>query len=187
MMTLGRTPWLAFVLAALSPGCAGTGSSSLLSPPATVSSLKTNLSHMEYENRQLKSQLSRLDADNREIENELVQEKSANGELSARLDDARTLLSQRGLNGDNGLDLGTGAGKMLPAGQSNKKRRKPPFAQIPGRIDPVPADEDGDQTSSDPKSRDGLGAQSRNGGGGGGTLQWFPVADGSNDLVSPRR
>jgi len=181
MMTLGRTTWLAFVLAALSPGCAGTGSSSLLSPPATVSSLKTNLSHMEYENRQLKSQLSKLDADNREIENELVQEKSANGELSARLDDARTLLSQRGLNGDNGLDSGTG--KMLPAGQSNKKRRKPPFAQIPGRIDPVPADEDGDQTSSDTKSRDSLGTQSRNGG----TLQWFPVADGSSDPVAPRR
>jgi hypothetical protein len=185
MKTLGRTPWLAFVLvlAALSPGCAGTGSSSLLSPPATVSSLKTNLSHMEYENRQLKSQLAKLDADSREIENELVQEKSANGELSARLDDARTLLSQRGLNADNGVDLG--AGKMLPAGQSNKKRRKPPFAQIPGRIDPVPSDDDGDQTRPDPKSRDSFGSQSHNDDGG--KLQWFPVADGSSDPVPPRR
>lgn len=175
---------LALAVAMLASGCAGTGSNSnsLLSGPATVGSLKTTLSNMEYENRQLKSEVAKLDANNRDIENELLQEKSANGELSARLDDARTLLSQRGLGDGAGLDSGTT--RTRPAGQSNKTPRKPPFAKIPGRIEPVPADEDESSSGSGKRTGDDLGTSSFHAG----SLQWFPIADGKSEPPpAPRR
>jgi hypothetical protein len=185
-MTLGRPirSWIAFPLAVLAAGCAGTGSNSsgLLSRPAMVSSLKTSLSNMEYENRQLKNQVARLDADNREIENELLQEKSANGELSARLDDARSLLSQRGLGEAESLELGTA--RTHPAGQSNKKPRTPPFARIPGRIDPVTPDDNEPSSSSSVRPGEDLGTSSFHAG----PIQWYPIADGSKEPpASPRR
>lgn len=185
-MTLGRPirSWIAFPLAVLASGCAGTGSNSsgLLSRPAMVSSLKTSLSNMEYENRQLKNQVAKLDADNREIENELLQEKSANGDLSARLDDARSLLSQRGLGDAESLELGTA--RTHPAGQSSKKPRKPPFARIPGRIDPVTPDENESSSSSSVRPGEDLGTSSFHAG----PLQWYPIADGSKEPpAAPRR
>jgi hypothetical protein len=161
-------------------GGSGTGSGSLFAPSASVNSLKTSLSHLEYENRQLKNNIAKLDSENREIESELVQEKAANGDLSARLDDARNLLSQRGTEANN---LDPPPSRTLPAGQSSKKRRKPPFAQIPGRIDPIPEDTMGDQSSNAAPAGDAVASSSPSGR----AYPWFPVAEVSGDPAPPRR
>ena len=155
-MTIGRRLLFLVSLACAVPGCAGSGSGSFLSPSASVGSLKTSLSHMEYENQQLRSQVAKLETDNRQIENRLVQEESANGELSARLDDARTLLSDRGIDSGNGVAGSNNSQRTIPAGQSTRKKRKPPFAQIPDRIDSAPGDD-----NKEPPASDDLGPQSR--------------------------
>src|SRR4051794_28361793 len=85
-------------------GCAQPGP--LLSQRTTVGSLKASLSHLEYENRQLRGEVAALKDENREIENRLVQEEAHNGDISARLDDARTLLGNRGPAGNDALDPG---------------------------------------------------------------------------------
>ena len=92
--------------------------------------------------------MAQLKTENRTIEDQLVQEETDNGELTARLDDARHQLSQRGVDFDaqsssttsRDLDGGPDAKITIPAGQSNRKRRKPPFTQIPGRNRDHPAD-----------------------------------------------
>ena len=186
-MSSARPAWLVAGLIAALSGCAQSGS--ILSQRSTVGSLKTGLSHLEYENQQLKKEVAVLKDDNRQIENRLVQEESANGDLAARLDDARTLLTQRGLGGDAGssaLDLGP-VRKTLPAGQSNKKRRRAPFAQIPGRIDVLPPTDDDPSTPGwsksptpgfiEPGSTSGLDRP---------TI-WLPVARGATESPRSRR
>jgi hypothetical protein len=120
------------VVTGLLSGCAQPGS--LLAPRTTVGSLKTSLSHLEYENEQLHREVAQLKSENRAIEDRLVQEEAVNGDLAARLDDARNLLSQQGLDPGGELD----GRRMRPAGRSNRGRRKPPFARIPARIDTDP-------------------------------------------------
>lgn len=168
-------------------GCAETGGS-FLSQRTGVGSLKTSLSQLEFENQQLKKQVATLKDENRQIENRLVQEEAATGDLQARLDDAKSLLGQRGLDGDESLTAGSGR-KTLPAGQSSRKRRKTPFAQIPGRIDVLPpTDEDTDGNAagwSQPSAsrRDDVGPL--------GSLErsplWLPVARGATDPGQTRR
>jgi hypothetical protein len=179
-----RTATVPFLLAAVA-GCAQSGP--LLSHQAALGTLKASVSHLEYENQQLRRQVTDLKAENRQIEDRLVQEESVNGELSARLDDARNLLSRRGLGTGDGLDADpTTPGRALPAGRSNRKPRKPPFAQIPGRIDEVPpADDEGTDTRSfEPRSswRADPGAQSsRND-----PNLWLPIARENRGSDSPR-
>ena len=149
-MWFGRVHLRRFIIIAClaSSGCAQSGNS-FLARRTTVGSLKTGLSHLEFENNQLKSKVAELKSINRDAEDRLVQEESANGELKARLDNARTLLSQRGQ-----LDGGTAtvsnssidpvpaeSPKTLRAGRSSKPKRKPPFARIGGIIEPLPDDE----------------------------------------------
>ena len=119
--------------------------------------LKTSLSHLEYENEQLKTKTAKLEKESRTLENRLVQEQIDNGDLTARLDDARNLLRDRGLETDvkhgsrrrgdgaesfaqddapRGTDLSTDRPGNTPA------RRKPPFAQISGQVDDVPPVQD---------------------------------------------
>jgi len=170
-------------------GCAQSGS--LLSQRTTVGSLKASLSHLDYENQQLRREVASLKNENREFENRLVQEEAINGDLSARLDDARSVLAQRGLDGGSSSNLDSldpVPRKTLPTGQSNRKRRKPPFAQIPGRIDVLPPSSD-DSTSSpgwgksadpahdDPGPTSGLDRSSL----------WLPVARGATEPPNPRR
>ena len=62
--------------------------------------LKTSLSHLEYENEQLKKSTAKLQRENRSMEDRLVQEQMENGDLTARLDDARNLLRDRGVDAD---------------------------------------------------------------------------------------
>jgi hypothetical protein len=191
-MTRARTLWvLPCVLAAMA-GCAGSGS--LLSPQTTVGSLKASVSHLEYENQQLRRQVATVEKENRQVENRLVQEEALTGELHARLDDARTLIGHR----DSGAaasatDVDPGPeppAKTLPAGRTTRKGRKPPFAQIPGRIDTVPpaTDDDGDPPRDETPTtssrwRVDPGPQSRNDD----MTVWLPVARGATDATPPRR
>lgn len=181
----------AYVLVATAAGCAQ--SSPLLSRGTTVGTLKTSVSHLQFENDQLRRKVASLESDNRQIEQRLVQEETANGELTARLDDARALLGQRGLGqADEGVSEPGSAAirRMLPTGQSSRKRRKPPFAKIPGQLDALaPAEESdsaapwGSRKSGRRGEAGGLGDQSRLDG----FSSWLPVAHDITDSSSTRR
>lgn len=132
----------------LLPGCSGR--TSFLSGGPTVGQLKTSVAHLEYENAQMKRDVAKLRRENRQMEDQLVQREQDNGELHARLDDARNLIRQRGLDGDQATasraegpresSEGSEGMRTIPAGQSTRKRRKPPVARIPGQITPAAPD-----------------------------------------------
>ncbi len=146
-----RLAALAFGLC-LMAGCSG-GRSILVGGP-TVGQLKTSLSRVEYENNELESRVARLERDNRALENRLSQEQLDNGELAARLDDARNLLRDRGVEFDTRLSAKTSpdnpededeaSAHPRRARSASRPRRKVPLARIPGPED---------TTSSDPESR----------------------------------
>ncbi len=130
-------------------GCSGR--STFLSGGPTVGQLKTSLSHLEYENAQLKRDVAKLEQENRTIEDRLVKEQLDNGDLTARLDDARNLLRDRGEEKSelartrsddvrNASGDGSGA-RALPAGRASTKKRKLPVARIPGQIEAAPPGE----------------------------------------------
>jgi hypothetical protein len=113
-----------------------------------VGQLKTSLSHLEFENEQMKKRTAKLERENRSMEDRLVQEQMENGDLTARLDDARNLLRDRGLEGDVRLGShrsGEAQGRSKSEGEgaldasfpdeSPSRRRKTPFAQISGGSD----------------------------------------------------
>ena len=86
--------------------------------------LKTSLSHLEYENEQLKKTTAKLERENRSMEDRLVQEQMENGDLTARLDDARNLLRERGVDDD--VRLGshrTGEATGVSAGERDGAER----------------------------------------------------------------
>ena len=183
---------LSVALSGLVVGCAQPGP--MLSRRTTLGSLKTSLSHIEFENQQLRTKVSKLESDNREIEDRLVQEEEANGDLSARLDDARHLLSREGFDGG---ERGIGAvnrddpsgneppSRTLPAGRSNRKPRKPPFARIPGRVDSAPPADNTDDEFTRPTvpGADSIGPQSRLDD----DTRWLPIARGGNPTPSKVR
>jgi hypothetical protein len=129
-------------------GCSGR--SSFLSGGPTVGQMKTSLAHLEYENAQMKRDLAKVRRESREMEDRLVQQEQDNGELLARLDDARNLIRERGLDpaeraasgrgGARDLPDDGGGVKALPAGESTRKRRRTPFARIPGQFTPAAPD-----------------------------------------------
>jgi hypothetical protein len=148
-------------------GC--SGQSTFLTGGPTVGQLKTSLSHLEFENEQLKKKTAKLEKESRSMENRLVQEQIDNGDLTARLDDARNLLRDRGI--ESNVKLGSrrrGEGdesfaeddapraRTLPTGRATRPRRKPPFAPISGQVDDVPPIQDvkGPATTGSPKRRD---------------------------------
>jgi outer membrane murein-binding lipoprotein Lpp len=157
------------ILAALSAvlctlaGC--SGQSSFLTGGPTVGQLKASVSHLEYENEQMRKSTAKLERENRSMEDRLVQEQMENGDLTARLDDARNLLRDRGLEADvrvgshrGGTTLGgstsEGEGDLrssLPDG-SRTRRRRTPFAQISGGSDSV-APIEVDDPAADPQPR----------------------------------
>ncbi len=126
-------------------GCSG-GGGSFLTGGTTVGQLKTSLSRVEYENSELEKQVAQLQRENRAMEDRLVQEQLESGELTARLDDARNLLRDRGVDLDTRVssrkgeqaaegDGGDADFRTVPAGQSSRRRRKAPFVRIPGPRD----------------------------------------------------
>ena len=158
---------LALLAAALCLGGGCSGQSSFLTGGPTVGQLKTSVSHLEYENEQLKKSAARLEKDNRSMEDRLVQEQMENGDLTARLDDARNLLRDRGLEADVRLGSHRGgdtldassseredADRQSPPDGSRKRRSRTPFAQISGGSDSVsPIEVDDPATNSEPSVR----------------------------------
>lgn len=188
-MWFGHAPKLVTLMAVtgLLAGCAQTGTGITLPRRTSMGTLKTSLSHLEYENQQLRKEVAQLKTDSRDLENRLVQEETDNGDLRARLNDARHQLSQRGVDFDGessattsrDLDQESDTRITIPAGQSNRKRRKPPFTQIPGGIGTIPRiDLDDDQHVIDAKPSHGddvFGPQSsRND-----PERWLPIAHGT--------
>ena len=169
--------WLSAVifLPVLASGCAEhTGS--LLGGTRT-GTLKSSVSRLEYENEQLRKEVARYRVDSRDLEDRLTQEEAVNGDLSARLDDARNLLTRRGV--DPGLATGLDGARTRPAGRSSKGKRKAPVAKIPGALNPSGDDpfEDGPPArSSEDRPNDlrgfQIGPQSRRDNPDG----WLPVA-----------
>jgi hypothetical protein len=129
--------------------------------------MKTSLSHLEFENVELKRSVAKLQQENRSMEDRLVQEQIDNGDLTARLDDARNLLRDRGIESDvrlgsrrpGGNSTGSSrddddpSGRTVPASRAERQRRKPPFAQISGQVDALPSANDNDDSGSKRKSR----------------------------------
>lgn len=166
---------------AFATGCAQTGTT--LPRRTPLGSLKTSVSHLEFENEQLRKEVAKLKTDSREIEDRLVQEEADNGDLRARLDDARHLLSQKGYDAGtepaHATNRPSDSATTVPAGQSSRKRRKAPFTQIPGRIEMVPPSDPADDPqflAPRPGPRDEFGPQSRRGD----TDLWLPIAQGTS-------
>jgi hypothetical protein len=199
------------LIVAISAGLTGlagcSGRSTFLSGGPTVGQLKTSVSHLEYENAQLKRDVAKLQQENRSFEDRLVQEEIDNGDLTAQLNDARNLLSDRGIDKEqlvrsrrddsrSALDDGTGA-RTLPAGRPTPKRRKLPVARIPGQIQAAPPSQD-DDTSPGPHIIPDVDAEADrsslllddnldhhtyyNG-----PLRWAPIASGPRDISSQVR
>jgi len=137
-------------------------------------SMKTTLSHIQFENEQLKTEVAKLKEENRSIEDRLVKEQLHTGQLAARLDDARNLLRDRGIDSDTRLgsrsedsdpDDDLSRPRTQPAGRSTRKPRKPPTARIPSEQEAnLPRAREGDEAdggtisfkapgSSPPRSR----------------------------------
>ena len=184
-----------------SAGC--SGQSNFLTGGPTVGQLKTSLSHLEFENEQLKSRTAKLEQESRSMEDRLVQEQISNGDLTARLDDARNLLRDRGIepnvklgsrrrgDGDDSAAEDDGPrARTLPAGRATRPRRKPPFAQISGQADVVPPIQDGKESTAGSRKRRAVGTN-RSGRVDDDALdhhsfqtspfRWLPVADTTGD------
>ena len=119
-LTLTNAGVIAVLFAVSCTGAGCSGQSSFLTGGPTVGQLKTSLSHLEYENEQLKKRTAKLERENRSMEDRLVQEQMENGDLTARLDDARNLLRDRGLEAD--VRLGSHRGGAS-SGQIEVRRR----------------------------------------------------------------
>jgi hypothetical protein len=194
---------LALLCAGLCAGGGCSGQSSFLTRGPTVGQLKTSLSHLEYENEQLKKTTAKLERENRSMEDRLVQEQLENGDVTARLDDARNLLRERGLGDDvrlgshrGGDGLGASSSERDGAQQSSfpdrsrSPRRKTPFAQISGAGDSVAPIDVGDPAEKEPSTRPRTKSR-RSGRVSDDELDrhsyeraprsWLPVADGSDD------
>ena len=143
MMT--RPAWKFVFFTAAAPlllGCAQSGR--MFGGRTKVGTLKTSVSHLEYQNEQMRKEIAQLKSENRQIEDQLAQVEAHNGELTARLDDARNVISR------NGGEPPDDPPKTLPAGRSSRTRRKPPFARLPGRIAPIPAVDPAGEPPVDP-------------------------------------
>jgi hypothetical protein len=198
-----------WILAAACAGWCGlsgcSGQSSFLTGGPTMGQLKTSLSHLEYENEQLKKSTAKLQRENRSMEDRLVQEQMENGDLTARLDDARNLLRDRGVDADvrlgshrGGETLGgttsdrASEGEGLPDG-SRSRRRKTPFAQISAGNDSG-AKGDADDAATDTNSEDRPRSRTRRSGRPTdddrdqhsfhkAPQSWMPIADNTDDSI----
>ena len=169
--------------------------------------MKSTLSHLQFENEQLRTEVAKLKEENRDFENRLVQEQIHNGDLAAQLDDYRNALRDRGIEpetrlGSRGRELGSDEPdepvtrpRMLPAGRTGKKPRKPPSASISGDLDILPRAPDDRQpddtislrASDTTSSRGSSPDDSSNVSSGSGSLRWHPAASGSDFVDLSRR
>lgn len=185
------------LLAGALAGCAQQGP--LLSRRTTMGSLKASVSHLELENSKLRTEVAGLKQENRQLDERLVQEEAANGDLAARLDDARTLLTQRGWGEAEDDPSGRRASDPFDSGSTTRpvarpRQRKPPVARIPGRAEIPPPDfDDADPFGASPpaprrpagRDRDLFqDAQSRREADSDAT--WLPVARGNRGPIGAR-
>ncbi len=154
-----------------------------------VGSLKTNVAQLESEKDKLARELAEQKTENRRVENQLAESEAQNGDLAARLDDARAVMSRQGLEDGRSAraasDDRRGATRKATPAKVQPKGRKTPFAQIPAErrdLDDSESSDDGDLLDS-PRFRkkgDDLGPQSRLDD----RSPWLPVARGAK---SPTR
>jgi hypothetical protein len=178
-MTTGRKLLIASMVSALG-GCAQPGP--IQSHMTNVRGLKASVSQMEFEKQKLEKRIAELDAKNRELADRVLEEETARDSAISRLDDARREMRKQGIElGDETRVTereGSGDQTTRPASQSNKKKRKAPFAQIPARIETIPSGEssndgfDDSSASNDKGERLEFGPQSRNENGD----SWVPIA-----------
>jgi len=191
-----RASRLAALLAtAALAGCSGRGT--YITGGPSSGQLKSSLSRLEFENDQLKTQVARLKEENRQFEDRLVQEQLHNGEITAKLDDVRNMMRDRGYDDPDGdLDAPVARPKTLPAGRTTPPRRKAPSAQIsrasetdeipPIRIDDAPRSDRSPGTSRRSRSSttsepaDDLGFSEKD-------LRWTPIAQGAAVDSAPKR
>ena len=114
--------------------------------------MKTTISHLQFENEQLKTEVAKLKEESRSFEDRLVQEQVHNGDLAARLDDARNLLRDRGIENDTRLGAtdprlaGRRSGRRAVGAQGDPGRTiqseaaQAPLREHPGRRPGRPAD-----------------------------------------------
>ncbi|APW63335.1 hypothetical protein [Paludisphaera borealis] len=184
-----RLGLLACVAALVSSGCSGR--TSYITGGPSTGQLKTSLSHLEYENDQLKTQVARLKEENRTMEDRLVQEQMHTGTLTAKLDDARNAMRDRGLD----VDEVPAHPRTLPAGRKTSKPRKPPTAQISTVDDdddppPLKIDDDPRPRSSSSRAKPrpkrpaddsvSLNIDDEN-------VNWLPVANGADAKAPAKR
>jgi hypothetical protein len=169
---------LALALTGLVSGCA---QGPLTSRRTTIGALKANVAQLESEKEQLRHSVAELKSENHRIEDRLVQEEAVNGELYARLDDARNLISRQGFNTEglagptrSDLELGLDRSRRLSPSRVQGKPRRSPVAEVRGRpsLDP-PEPEDSDPPGTSLRDDD-LRPQARRSGG----ALWLPVDPG---------
>lgn len=167
------TTLFALIAAGLIAGC--SGSSPFLAGGTSVGTLKTNLSQVEFQNEQLRKEIASLKTSNRRLDQELVQEQEDNEQLATRLDNARELLDNRGIESRTSSTAPSSAGDRIEGVSTPKFRkstRKPPSASIPGGLEPArePAPNDSGALSSPPVGRFAAGRKRDD--------RWLPVARG---------
>ena len=154
-----------------------------------LGALKTNVAQLESEKDNLSRELATQKAENRRIESELAAVESQNGDLAARLDDARTVMTRQGLaEGRSTLsasDDDRGSKRKASPVKNPPRSRKTPFAQIPKErrdLDEseIRSPEDLLDSPRPRDDRDELGPQSRLDD----NSPWLPVARGRS---SPTR
>ena len=153
-----------------------------------MGALKSNVAQLESEKDQLNKQVAELKTENRRIETELAAVEDKNGELAARLDDARTLISRQGIDEGNLSRAASDSDRQAPRrstpARSQPGNRKSPVAQIPSERRPMleddePTDEPFDLPPPKLKKRSSIDQSRLNDG-----SPWLPVARGG---VTPKR
>ena len=178
---VGRCPraWLALLLGVLA-GCANSGP--IARRGGMLGALKTSVAQLESEKAGLSRQLADQRAENRRVESMLAETESQNGDLAARLDDARAVMSRQGIGDDRSVssrqdtedDL-SAPRRSTPARVQPKGRRSP-FAELPRERRLLDEADDADSLRDPRNDQSRLDDRS----------PWLPVARGERSAVRSR-
>ncbi len=152
-----------------------------------MGALKSNVAQLESEKEQLSKQLADQKGENRRVESQLAELDAVNGDLSARLDDARAVISRQGIDDGKTLaparsasDSNRPAARRANPARSQPKGRKTPFAQIPNERRSLDESDEGStdddlEAPAPRRDRDDFSPQSRLDD----QSPWMPVARGA--------
>ena len=177
--------WPALLLTLLA-GCANSGP--IARRGGMLGALKTSVAQLESEKAGLARQLADQKAENRRVESQLAEVESQNGDLAARLDDARAVMSRQGIGEDRSVssrqniedDLSSPR-RSTPARVQPKGRRSP-FAELPRERRLLDEADDADNLRDPRYGSDGRYDQSRLDD----RSPWLPVARGDRSAVLSR-